>query len=1032
MAREIRVSILASRRSLFRKCILFFLLFVSVGVDSYAQYFGRNKPRFKRNEARLLQSPNFNLYHYLENDSTAKRLVKWHEWWYKKHLEVLQDSLRARNPIIFYNHHADFQQTNTISGQISVGTGGVAESLKNRVIMPYNHTQAQTGHVVGHEMVHAMQFNMLSSDTLGVAAMRNLPLWLVEGMAEYMSLGREHSHTAMWMRDAIANDRFPTLRQMTSSFEFFPYRFGHAFWAYVTGIWGEEIIRPLFLNSAAFGYERALERVLGMTEEQFSKQWADQTRSYYEPFTQDTTEVTGIRWFHPENTGNINLSPVYSPDARYMAFISEKALFSIDIFLVDVRAGRIIRKLTSHLESMHVDDFNFIESVGTFSPDSRRFAYTVYSKGRNQLVIVDTRTGNTLEEIAMPGLEAFNYISWSPNGRYMVMTGLKEGQSDLYLYDFNRKQLSQLTDDHHSDIQATWSPDGNWIAFVSDRNTSTDSNGFSTKGFNICLLDVNSNEINVLDIFPGADNMNPQFSMDGNVIYFLSNADGFRDLYEYSIVRDEMYRLTSYFTGISGITNWSPALTVARDNGLMAYSLYRNGRYYIYRADPADFYAIYKNSDGKRVDKSAGTLPPTHSLPIERKADRLAAFDRNFSVDVEEISEQTFRPKFKLDYIGNTGEINMVGGSFATGLAGGVNALFSDILGNHQVFSAVSLNGEIFDIGLQGAYINRKNPINWGGLFSHVPYQSATSSMFLDTLTREGIQIPVVNSALDLIRTYETRVGGFGIYPLSRSLRLEGGLSVTHYHFRVDRVSNFFHRGILIGERRTREPSPPGFNIGQVNLAYVGDNTSFGTVGPLRGTRFRFEAERYFGATNFYTALADFRRYLRVAPVTFATRLYHYGRYGQDARQNLLPPLFIGQPTLVRGFTGNSFVQNNINQAGGFTINQLTGNKIAVGNFEVRYPLSGPERLSMLRSQILPTELSLFVDSGMAWDNRGLVNPPIGLTGEVDIVRRPVASTGVSLRANLLGYIIMEAFYAVPWQREWTGGVFGLNFTPAW
>jgi Tol biopolymer transport system component len=1033
MAMEIRLLSHACAGNIIRKSVVGLLLLISMSLESYAQYFGSNKPRYKRNEARLLQSPNFDLYHYLDNDSTAKRLAKWHEWWYRKHLEVLKDSFNTRNPVIFYNHHADFQQTNTISGQISSGVGGVAESLKNRVIMPFNHTRAQTGHVVGHEMVHAFQFHMLNSvEGLGVSAMRNLPLWLVEGMAEYMSLGREHPHTAMWMRDAIAHDRFPTLQQMTNGFEFFPYRYGHAFWAYVTGIWGEEIIRPLFLTSAQFGYERAIQEVLGLNEDQFSKQWADHFRSFYEPFAQDTTAITGTRWFHPENAGNINLSPVYSPDAKYMAFISEKALFSVNIFLVEVKTGRIVRKLTSHLQSMHVDDFNFIESVGTFSPDSKRFAYTVYSKGRNQIVVVDVNSGNTLQEIPMPDLEAFNYISWSPNGRYMVMTGLKEGQSDLYLYDFYRRNLRQLTDDHHSDIQPTWSPDGNWIAFVSDRYTQSDSNEFSTRGFNICLLDFDSGDVSVLDIFPGADNMNPQFSVDGNVIYFLSNADGFRDLYEYSIVRDEMYRLTSYFTGISGITNWSPALSVARDNGLMAYSLYKNGRYSIYRADPADFYGIYKNSDGKRVDKRAGTLPPLHSLPIERKADRLDNFDSNFSVQPEEISPAPFRPRFTLAHIGNTGQIGMVGGSFATGLAGGVNALFSDILGNHQVFSAVSLNGEIFDIGLQGAYVNRKNPINWGGMFSHVPYQSATSSLFMDTLTVEGAQFPVLNNAVDLIRTFETRVGGFGIYPLSRFLRFEGGLSLTHYHFRVDRNNNYFHRGVLVRESRTREPSPPGFNVGQVNMAYVGDNTNFGPVGPLKGTRFRFDVERYFGATNFYTTLADYRRYIRLAPVTLATRLYHYGRYGQDVERNILPPLYLGQPALVRGFTGNSFIQNNVNQVGGFSINQLTGNKIMVGNFEMRFPLSGPERLSLIRSQILPTEFSLFVDSGFAWDDRGLVNPPIGLMGEIDLVRRPIASSGASVRANLLGYVIVEAFYAVPWQRQWSGGVFGLNFTPAW
>lgn len=49
-----------------------------------------------------------------------------------------------------------------------------------------------------------------------------------------------------------------------------------------------------------------------------------------------------------------------------------------------------------------------------------------------------------------------------------------------------------------------------------------------------------------------------------------------------------------------------------------------------------------------------------------------------------------------------------------------------------------------------------------------------------------------------------------------------------------------------------------------------------------------------------------------------------------------------------------------------------------------------------------------------------------------NLARRPVAIAGASVRANLLGYVIVVAFYAVPWQRQCAGGVFGLNFTPGW
>lgn len=999
-----------------------------------AQYFGRNKPKYKKDVASVLESPHFEIYHYLENDSTARRLAKWHEWWYNRHKSVLMDTFQTKNPIIFYNHHADFQQTTAIESYIEVGTGGVTESLKNRVVMPYMETHAQTSHVIGHEMVHAFQFRMLADiDTLSNASIRNLPLWMVEGMAEYLSLGRQDPHTAMWMRDAVINNRIPTLKQMSLGYEFFPYRYGHAFWAYVAGIWGEEIIKPLFLHTAAVGYEKALEDVLNISEGEFSTRWAEHLKSYYTPFLADTTEMMGREWFNLANAGNLNISPVYSPDARYIAFISEKEGLSIDVYLAETASGRIIRRLSSGLENFHIDDFDYLESVGTFSPDSRHFAFIVYSKGKNRILVVDVRTGRALREIEIPELEAFNDLDWSPNGRYFVISGMREGQSDLYLYDMEGRRLSALTDDHYSDIQPAWSPDGNWIVFASDRGGKNDAERFRFSGFNICLLDVHSYEVSTLGLFPGASNLNPQFSVDGNMVYFLSDADGFRDLYEYSLVRNEVFRLSSFATGISGITEFAPALTVARDNGMIAYSVFRNGKYTIYRADPADFYVTYKNSDGISVDQRASTLPPVHSLPIMRAQNRLDSLYRSsLSFEENEIWPREYKAKFKLDYVGNDGMINIASGRFTSGLAGGVNALFSDILGNHQLFSAVSLNGEIFDVGAQVAYVNRKNPVSWGGIISHIPYQSATSSLFPDTLYVQDNPVGVTNRAIDFLRTFETRVGGFGIYPLSKTHRLEAGASMTRYHFRLDRINNYYHGGFLVAESRERLPSPAGFNLGQVNAAYVGDNSVFGTVGPLKGRRFRFDIEKYFGAANFHSLLADYRHYIRVRPATLAFRGYHYGRYGQDARNNILPPLFLGQPTLVRGFAGSSFNRNKVNLFGDFSLNQLVGNKVLVGNMEVRLPLSGPESLSLIKSSYFPAELALFLDTGLAWDNRGLVNAP-PVNGEQEALqRRPIASTGLSLRANLLGFLVVESYYAFPWQRHIGSGVFGLNFIPSW
>jgi hypothetical protein len=60
-----------------------------------------------------------------------------------------------------YANHPDFQQTTAIDEEIGVGTGGVTEGLKNRIVMPVMETNQMTRHVIGHEMVHAFQYHML-------------------------------------------------------------------------------------------------------------------------------------------------------------------------------------------------------------------------------------------------------------------------------------------------------------------------------------------------------------------------------------------------------------------------------------------------------------------------------------------------------------------------------------------------------------------------------------------------------------------------------------------------------------------------------------------------------------------------------------------------------------------------------------------------------------------------------------------------------------------------------------------------------
>ena len=126
-------------------------------------------------------------------------------------------------------------------------------------MLPFASSLAETDHVLGHEIVHAFQFDMADRHRTSLA----VPLWFVEGMAEYLSIGPIHALTAARLRDALIHDNLPGFDDLDDP-EYFPYRFGHAAWAYLAGRFGDEVVGELFrLASAAGDPLPAIEKLTG-------------------------------------------------------------------------------------------------------------------------------------------------------------------------------------------------------------------------------------------------------------------------------------------------------------------------------------------------------------------------------------------------------------------------------------------------------------------------------------------------------------------------------------------------------------------------------------------------------------------------------------------------------------------------------------------------------------------------------------------------------------------------------------------------
>ena len=383
-----------------KQSIFIAFIMLTFVVTANAQYFGQNKVRYKNEKFKVMETPHFEIYYYLKNEKMVKKFAQDAETWYKMHQEIFRDTFLKKNPIILYNNHPDFQQTTALQGEIGIGTGGVTEAFKNRVIMPMMELGSQTRHVLGHELVHAFQYHLLlEKDSIPLENVGQTPLWMVEGMAEYLSVGKKDAFTSMWMRDALLNRDIPSLKDLTNSNKYFPYRYGQAFWTFVGSLYGDTTIVPLFKATARFGYENGIRYTFGYDDKTLSGLWKNAIEQHYRPMLRpDSSQIriSGAKIIDNKNAGNMNVAPAISPDGKHLAFLSEKDLFGIDLFLADAKTGKIIRKLSSQISNSHIDDFNFLESAGAWSPDSKKFAFSIFSKGRNQLMIINIENGKVL------------------------------------------------------------------------------------------------------------------------------------------------------------------------------------------------------------------------------------------------------------------------------------------------------------------------------------------------------------------------------------------------------------------------------------------------------------------------------------------------------------------------------------------------------------------------------------------------------------------------------------------------------------
>ncbi len=1004
------------------------LFMICIHTNGLAQ-FGKNKVQYREYDWKYIQSNHFDIYY----DKGSKELAEYSAVICEQSLASIQNTLNykigKRVSMVVYDSHNDFQQTNVISVFMPEGVGGVTELFKNRVVVPFQGDYAQLRHVIHHELVHAVLNDLFHGGTFQSALSTGnnfrIPLWMNEGFAEYESIGGLNTETDMFMRDLAISENLPPLKRLGG---YLAYRGGQTFYWYISNNYGKEKVGELIQKLKTYkNVDMAFESAFQMDLEDFSEKWEKDIKKYYWPDLEifaDPADFSIELTDHKKNRNFYNTSPAISPDGEKMAYIAdESGLFGV--YIRDIDDEKTTRQIVKSFRNQDFEDLNILTPGISWSPDGKKIVISAKSGGNDALYITDIET-EEYEKIKFD-LRTIGSVHWSPDGRYIAFSGANGQKSDIYIYDLKTEKLSAITDDVFSDKYPVWSYDSKELYFISDRDDFVD--GSTTKNFKLYKHDVDQTDIYKVSIDTkvvskltnsGYTNITSiAVSSDNNSLLFVSDKNGIGNIYKMSLETKTIRPITNSIAGIA-------QLDLSPDDSKLLFTIQINGGYDIYMIR----FPFERNLDETELPLTKLRQKELESIAFiesfeenpEKEKEQLEGWG-NFSFEFDR--QQVVKPNPEIrsnlsnddfstdstdygDFVENDYKINfsldlvLANPSYNTyyGFQGSSQALYSDILSNHQLYFQAYLHTDIRNSQFMAGYSYLPDIIDYNFSIYH-----SAAYLYSNPSNMEIYK----NNFLFRFRSFGVNV--MASYPFDLFNRLEWGINWMNVSKENMQVPDQ-------GDQSRMLFVPQG--------RFVHDDVLWGYFAPHEGSRYYvgFKGTPKLGNDNigFISVDFDYRKYIPLSNYfSFAMRGAGGASFGPDPQR-----YFVGGTDnwINRKFSLDRLPFDNPEDFAfsqfalpvrGWDISQVYGNKYFVTNFEFRFPMfqalvAGP--VPILLQGVMG---SFFFDMGAAWNDQFVISKVSERNGK-RYFENVIMSSGIGVRAYMLGLPIKMD---IAWRNEY-------------
>ena len=243
-----------------------------------------------------------------------------------------------------------------------------------------------------------------------------------------------------------------------------------------------------------------------------------------------TADYDGEREARVTFDGDLDLTPAWSPDGKFLAYTSYRT-GGQDIFVTDLAARRQHSPTRGYGRNW----------LPAWSPDGRQIAFTSSRGGTATLYLMNT-DGTGVRRLTT-GWAIDTSPAWSPDGRRIAFTSNRSGSPQIWIMDADGSNPRQLTAEKYCD-RPSWSPGpDDEIAYVSQTRA----------GFDIKIIGVSTASVSQLT--SGGFNESPAFSPEGRHIAFTSTRSGSQQIWTMTRMGTDLRQVTRI--GNNSMPAWS-------------------------------------------------------------------------------------------------------------------------------------------------------------------------------------------------------------------------------------------------------------------------------------------------------------------------------------------------------------------------------------------------------------------------------------------------------------------------------------------